>query len=288
MSRLNRMALALVGLVLVATPAANAGLPPNCPAKAAATPWKPKLVPRTPAAGATMLQPSQPGVVEYSPTIDAGSQGVMDENHVPPPPGMKADGTCVACQGGTLPVPAGTYVSYRSVNGGRMVASNTNMPNGSVRGPVGGDRAPAPPTMVASGGEAPGHAVAGGVEGGPAGYATNAPMTAMGEPVPVGVMRTGFRPQADPMMAAATTGEGAPGHAVAGGMPTAAAPEAFAGPMARSRMHSRTILKHFLGMDELGRHAEERQAQAREAHAMMTYGSTSGTTDVPVSSVYGR
>ena len=298
MSRLIRMAPALLGLALVAPTAAHAGLPPET--KAAGTPWTPKKVPKTPAG--TLLQPTQPaqpGQVpdrEFAPTIDAGSQGIMEANHVPPPPGMTADGTCVDCQAGVLPVPAGTYVTYRASSAkGQMVASETNIPQGRPlagpgnRGPAAmlasRDGAPAP-SAVASLGGAPGYAVVGG-------YSASALPTAAGEPVPVGVMRTGYRPQGQvapggmPGIAAATTGEGAPGHAVAGGQP-GQAPSTFAGPAGHKQRYPRTMLKHLFGMEEFGHLSAEREAQARVAHAMMTYGSNPATTDVPASTVFGR
>ena len=136
----------------------------------------------------------------------------------------------------------------------------------------------APPAMTDSGravasDAAPGHAVA-----------------EAGEPEPIGVMQTNFRQNAGP--------SGMPaGMAGASGAPSAM-PAAPAGP-GRAPFLSDTgearpyILAHFFGLSAMHRDIQDAREmkvrRKREAHAAISYGTTSGTVDeVPASAVFGK
>lgn len=282
MSRLNRMAPGLLGLALAVPTAAWAGLPPTVQSQG--QPWQGRPVRNS-------VPVAQPGQVVHAASIDPGSQALMAEADVPPPPGMSADGKCVACEPGALAsVPAGRYVAAYQTGNGPVVAAAGGTPysrsiaaqgarSGGNDGNAPAYSAPAPP-LVAGG--APGYAVAGG--------------EMAGEPMPVGVMQAGFRPAGGAVPAAypgmpgvnAGLGGSAPGMAVAD--MTGRPPMPFAGPMPTAPPHNRLgYLKHLFGFDDLGHRSQERFDQARQAHARLSYDSTSqAPIDLPTSSVYGR
>ena len=292
MSRLNRMAPGLLGLALAVPTVAWAGLPPSVAAQG--QPWM-NAPARKPAdaqpAGAPVAQPGQ---VVHAAVIDPGSQAMMAEADVPPPPGMSADGRCLGCEAGTLaPVPAGSYVAaYQTGNGPVVAAAGATPYSRAIAAPALAApanarpySAPAPPMVARRESAAPGYAVAGGP-------APGAELT--GEPMPVGVMRTGYRPMGGSVPAPypGTPGVnaglgGAPGSAVAD--MTGRPPMPFAGPMPTPPPHRHSYLKHLFGLDDLGHRSEERYERAREAHAMISYDSaTQPTLDLPASAVYGR
>ena len=187
-----------------------------------------------------------------------------------------------------------------------LPASVANVPGSVVRGPAAADHGHGigcsacqdgtvvggPATVVES--YPPGHAVSGGqVMAGnyPPGYAVSggnfAPGVASIEPTPVGVSRSSQTRWNSSRVAA--TGPRVPaGPYDSSVRPSSMIPPQTAlDPETTSRPH---ILSHLLGFDGITRHfRESRDEKDREAHASISYDSTSQpVTALPASEVYGK
>ena len=205
-----------------------------------------------------------------------------------------------------------------------LPASVANVPGSVVRGPAAADYGHGigcsacqdgtvvggPATVVESYPPPPGHAVSGGqvlagnyppgyaVSGGqvlagnyPAGYAVSggnfAPGVASVEPTPVGVSRSSQTRWNSSRVAA--TGPRVPAGPYDPSVQPSSMipPQTAVDPETTSRPH---ILSHMLGFDGITRHfRESRDEKAREAHASISYDSTSQpVTALPASAVYGK
>lgn len=141
----------------------------------------------------------------------------------------------------------------------------------------------APQGQMPAGYASTGQPAAGNSPYGP-GYAVAGASVVSDEPMPIGVMRTNYRP--GPAAAAMPGPMAAPAPGMmpyAAPMPHDEAPFAGAKP---ARRHS--VLRTMLGLNGFNRWSAEREAQAKAAHAREAYGQSGYATSVPAGMIYGR
>jgi hypothetical protein len=123
--------------------------------------------------------------------------------------------------------------------------------------------------------------------GGVPGYAAvGDPSMSSGEPMPIGVMRAGYRP-GTPWMAPSAPGYAAVGMGGAPGPWSGAAIPAASDPVTRPAGGRPHILAHLFGLPTAADWSGPWQEQKRSAHAAIRYGDpTQPVTELPASMVY--
>ncbi len=234
--------------------------------------------PARPAAAATRDASSHAPVAAGNATVCPGCLQKASESNgrIPmPPTGVRLGSVCEACQ---------VEAQIAEENGQPAPAVAAPAPAMAGRGAAPGT------SMVWTESPAAGYAVVGGapaVASGP-----------VGEPLPIGVVRAGYRSTpAGPVPARMGTGMrmptgGAPwgpGTAATSGQP--APGRSPLNPLAQSPRRGPHFLSHlFYNYTTPGRRAQqETERRSREAHAMISYGPEGqAPTSLPTSAVYGR